>query len=72
MSYSKRIDEARIAFARKDVKASQPAHDPDRISQAVVVAQEKHGGASSLYLGKERPFMPKKIQGSSGLSGKTR
>jgi VIT1/CCC1 family predicted Fe2+/Mn2+ transporter len=51
MSLSKRIEEARNAFARGDVKASELAHDPNQISQAVGMAQEKHGGASSQYLG---------------------
>ncbi len=48
MSLSKRLDEARDAFARRDLEASALAHDPERIAHAT---REKHGGASSQYLG---------------------
>lgn len=47
MSYSKRLEEARKAFAERNLKASASAHDPERIARAT----EKHGGAGSLYLG---------------------
>ena len=43
MTFSKRIDKARDAFARGDARASAPAHDPNQMVQAVVLAQEKHG-----------------------------
>jgi VIT1/CCC1 family predicted Fe2+/Mn2+ transporter len=45
MSFSKRADDARKAFAKRDQRAAAQAHDPARI------AQERHGGASSQYLG---------------------
>ena len=48
MSISKRLDDARDAFARKDVRASARAHDPGVIAQ---VAQEEHGGTSHQYIG---------------------
>jgi hypothetical protein len=44
MSISKRLDEARQAFAKGNLEASAAAHDPERIAQT---AQEEHGGASS-------------------------
>src|SRR5512145_2347547 len=48
MSLTKRLDEARDAFARGDKEASAKAHDPKRIAHA---AGERHGGAGSQYLG---------------------
>jgi VIT1/CCC1 family predicted Fe2+/Mn2+ transporter len=47
MSISKRLDEAREAYARRDVAASSKAHRPDIIAQAM----ERHGGASHQYIG---------------------
>jgi len=46
---SKRSKNARDAYGRGDVKASALAHTPHQIAQAS--AQEKHGGASSQYIG---------------------
>jgi vacuolar iron transporter family protein len=48
MGLSKRLEQARDAFARGDKKASAQAHDPARIAKA---AQERHGGAGSQFLG---------------------
>lgn len=48
MGISRRLDEARKAFARGDRAASAAAHSPARIAQA---ASEQHGGAGSQYLG---------------------
>jgi len=48
MSITKRLDEARKAYKDGDVQASAMAHDPHRIAHA---ARERHGGASSQYLG---------------------
>jgi VIT1/CCC1 family predicted Fe2+/Mn2+ transporter len=48
MSLSKRIDEAREAFSRRDLGAAAAAHRPDRIAAA---AHERHGAASHQYLG---------------------
>ena len=45
---SKRLEEARQAFKRGDVKALVAAHDPERIAHA---AQEAHGGTSHQYIG---------------------
>jgi len=47
MSLTKRIDQAREAFARKDLAASAAVHQPDVIARAV----EPHGGASHQYIG---------------------
>jgi VIT1/CCC1 family predicted Fe2+/Mn2+ transporter len=47
MSWIRRLDEARDAFARGDRHAAAKAHDPKRIAQAA----EEHGGAGSQYLG---------------------
>jgi hypothetical protein len=47
MSITKRLDQARKAFAEKDLAASQAAHDPSVIAQAA----EKHGGTSHQYIG---------------------
>lgn len=48
MSLSRRLEEARKAFAHGDARASAVAHEPGRIAEA---ATEEHGGAGSLYLG---------------------
>ncbi len=48
MSISKRLEDARQGFARRDARLSASAHDPARIAQA---AQERHGGASHQYIG---------------------
>ena len=47
MSFMKRLDQARSAFAKKDLDASQAAHQPDVIAQSI----EQHGGASHQYIG---------------------
>jgi VIT1/CCC1 family predicted Fe2+/Mn2+ transporter len=47
MSFSKRIEDARKAFGKKDVNASRAAHDPAKIRKAA----EQHGGTGSQYLG---------------------
>ena len=48
MSLTKRLDEARQAFSKRDKRAAARAHDPERIARA---AEEKHGGAASQYIG---------------------
>lgn len=48
MRISKRVDEARNAYKKRDKDASARAHEPGRISHAV---RERHGGAGSQYLG---------------------
>ncbi|MEX2030567.1 MAG: VIT1/CCC1 transporter family protein [Anaerolineales bacterium] len=48
MSITKRIDQARDAYAQGDVSLSAAAHDPRRIAEA---AREHHGGAGSTYIG---------------------
>lgn len=47
MSITRRIDEARRAFAQRDVAASQAVHTPEAIRAAV----EQHGGTSHQYIG---------------------
>lgn len=47
MSISKRLEDARKAFAQHNTQASALAHSPERIVQAA----EEHGGAGSQYLG---------------------
>lgn len=47
MSIAKRTDEARKAFGRQDVAASQAAHTP----QAIAAAREEHGSPSAQYIG---------------------
>jgi VIT1/CCC1 family predicted Fe2+/Mn2+ transporter len=49
MSFMKRLDEARKAYAKRDKQASAAAHDPKRIAR--VIHGEKHGGAGSEYIG---------------------
>lgn len=52
MGLSKRLEKARDAFAQKDIKASGQAHDRSLFEgDDIAFAQEKHGGASSQYLG---------------------
>jgi VIT1/CCC1 family predicted Fe2+/Mn2+ transporter len=46
---SNRSEKARKAFEQGDVNASAQAHDPSQIARAT--AQERHGGASSQYIG---------------------
>jgi vacuolar iron transporter family protein len=46
MTISKRLEDARKAFEKKDVRASAQAHELKRI-----MAKEQHGGAGSEYLG---------------------
>lgn len=48
MSISKRLDEARQAFARGDKAASAAAHDFRRIAHA---ARERHAGGEAQYIG---------------------
>ncbi len=48
MSLSRRLEEARKAYAQRDRKASSKAHDPERIAQAF---EEEHGGAAHQYIG---------------------
>ena len=47
MSITKRLDEARKAFDKKDLEAAGKAHSAAAIAQAT----EKHGGASHQYIG---------------------
>jgi len=47
MSITKRIDQARNAFEKRDLAASRAAHTPE----AIVRASEEHGGASHQYIG---------------------
>jgi VIT1/CCC1 family predicted Fe2+/Mn2+ transporter len=51
MSLTKRVDEAREAYARKDKAASAAAHTAERIAQSVSGAPEEHAGAGSQYIG---------------------
>ncbi len=47
MGISKRLEQARDAYARRDMEASAKAHDPQTIKQAT----EEHGGEGHQYLG---------------------
>lgn len=47
MSITKRLDEARKAFSKKDLAASGAAHSPE----AIALAMEQHGGTSHQYIG---------------------
>ena len=47
MSITKRLDQARKAFEKKDLAASAEAHSPKAIKRAM----EPHGGASHQYIG---------------------
>lgn len=47
MSLTKRLEDARKAFGKKDLAAAKAAHDPNKI----MFAAEQHGGAGSQYLG---------------------
>lgn len=47
MSINKRIDQAREAFEKRDLKASEKAHS----RKAIVEARERHGGTSHQYIG---------------------
>ncbi len=48
MSISKRLEEARRAFQKKDQQASARAHSPDAIAGSLA---EPHGGTSHQYIG---------------------
>lgn len=48
MSLTKRVDQAREAFEKRDMAASGAAHAPGRIVES---ASERHGGVGSQYLG---------------------
>ncbi len=50
MSFMKRLDDARKAYATRDKDASAAAHDPGRVARAVH-GREEHGGAGSQYIG---------------------
>ena len=47
MSLMKRLDQAREAYSRRDLEASQSAHSPEAIALVV----EEHGGTSHQYIG---------------------
>lgn len=47
MSISRRIEEARKAFAKGDLEASRAAHTPE----AIAAAHEQHGGTGHQYIG---------------------
>lgn len=47
MSITKRLDEARKAFDKKDLAASGEAHS----AEAIALAAEQHGGTSHQYIG---------------------
>ena len=47
MSITKRIDQAREAFHKRDLTAAGKAHSP----QAIAAATEEHGGSSHQYIG---------------------
>jgi VIT1/CCC1 family predicted Fe2+/Mn2+ transporter len=47
MSFSKRLEEARQAFEKKNKQASIAAHTPDKIKTAI----EMHGSSSSQFIG---------------------
>lgn len=47
MSITRRLDEARKAFEKKDLSASGEAHSPE----AIAGAMEQHGGTSHQYIG---------------------
>ena len=49
MRFSKRLDEARAAYAKGDEEAAARAHDPRRISHEE--AEKQHAGFGSRYLG---------------------
>lgn len=51
MSFMKRLDDARKAYAQRDRGASASAHDPERIARVAHQAMEEHGGAGSQYIG---------------------
>ena len=51
MSFMKRVDEARKAYAKRDKEASAAAHTATRIKRSVRQAEEEHGGAGSQYIG---------------------
>jgi VIT1/CCC1 family predicted Fe2+/Mn2+ transporter len=51
LSITKRIDQARAAYAKKDLSAAAEAHDPNFIAESMTKPPEEHGGASSQYVG---------------------
>lgn len=52
MNLFKRVKSARNAYKKNDIEASASAHDPALIARAAAQsAEERHGGASSQYLG---------------------
>ncbi len=52
MGISKRLEDARQGFKRKDARLSAEAHDPARIAASLAHAsREEHGGGGSEYLG---------------------
>ena len=48
MGITKRLDEARKAYARGDKRGSEAAHEPERIAQAAVQAMEGIAALSML------------------------
>jgi len=48
MWISRRLEEARRAFRRRDREGAAAAHDPGRMAAS---AEERHGGAASQYVG---------------------
>lgn len=48
MRFSRRLDEARAAYANRDREAAEKAHSPERIARN---AREEHSGSSSQYVG---------------------
>lgn len=53
MSFTKRLEEARKAYQKRDKKAAKKAHDPDRIRSEHTATREEaiHSADSSDYLG---------------------
>lgn len=51
MSFMKRVDQARKAYAEGDMEASASAHSDARIKRSVRQAEEEHGGAGSQFIG---------------------
>src|SRR5512143_1781966 len=52
MNLFQRLKSARDAYEKRDLQASAQAHQPDQIARSTAItAEERHGGASSLYLG---------------------
>src|SRR5512143_760747 len=52
MNLFQRLKSARDAYEKRDLQASAQAHQPDQIARSTAItAEERHGGASSQYLG---------------------